>query len=519
MHYSTSSKLCTQTLLQFGGSIKAHDHLGAQSIHLAGFFCCTGSIEEILKLEPSLIDSLDTDQNTLLHYVANNNQLQLKTSIYCVEFIITKKRELLDAQNKNGSSAIHIAASIGNITFLESILQNITKLELLYYFNLKDHQGRTPLHISAMWGHSDVFLFLCSNGIDYKTLDHHHHTALHLAVLKNQKEFLQQILENSSNDLDLNSLVDLHGRTPFFYACSLGFESIIDVLLLYDIDFENVVDVFGNNALHLSVDSDRVVSIRLLMDEEPNDISKFINKQNQFGISPLHLASAKNHSSCLQELLSHYHDHCTINLVDHWGRSPLHYAAYYGHLSCLHLLIDHHADLHLHDKSGNSPLFYASFHAHLPCISLFLQNHAKILDINSGGRTALHASAWFGSVRACEILLESGNSSLLDKPCNNGRTCLHRAAVKNHLRLLDFLLSKSADINFPDSNGATPLMLAAYHQKLDVVKFLLEKNANSQSKDELDRSVSSYAKRGAKTKKDNSNLDLILSLLNSNSNP
>ena len=537
MHYSTSSKSCTQTLLLHGGLPSESDHLGAKAIHLAGYFSCSGSIEELLKIDSSYINSKDQDENTLLHYLANNTNLILKSTIYCVEFLMTQNRDLLDAKNHKGESPIHVAASCGNIIFLKSILENITKLELSYYFNLRDSKGRTPIHSSAIFGHSNVFLFFIQQcGINYKIYDNNHHTPLHLAVLNNQKEFLQEILSSSENndtnnnnnninnnnntintlnnintlheDLEIN-LLDSDGRSPFFYAAWSGFDSILDVLLLYDVDLENFVDSFGNNAIHHSVDGDHVVSIRLIMDEEPDE-KKILNHQNQYGIAPIHIAAAKNHSSCLKELLNY--DTCNVNIIDKQGRSPLHYACYYGNIKCVNLLIDHNVDINLHDKNGNSALFYASFHGHLPCISSLIKNNAKILDINSDGRTALHGASWCGSLRACEILLES-NSSLLDKPCNNGRTPLHRACVKNHLKIIEFLLDKNAEINYPDSNGATPLMLACYHQKIDVVKFLMEHNACSDIKDELDRSVASYAKRGAKTHKDSSHLQQILSLV------
>ncbi|KJE92745.1 AGC/DMPK/GEK protein kinase [Capsaspora owczarzaki ATCC 30864] len=58
------------------------------------------------------------------------------------------------------------------------------------------------------------------------------------------------------------------------------------------------------------------------------------------------------------------------------------------------------------------------------------------------------------------------------------RTCLHVACQGGQLPIVEYLISKGADINAVDYNLATPLHLAAFEDAEDVVRFLIDHGAD-----------------------------------------
>ncbi|PFX32702.1 myotrophin-like [Stylophora pistillata] len=60
----------------------------------------------------------------------------------------------------------------------------------------------------------------------------------------------------------------------------------------------------------------------------------------------------------------------------------------------------------------------------------------------------------------------------------NGRNGVHFAADYGHSNIIEYLLSKGADINRPDKYNITPLLASIFEGKTDCVKLLLEKGAD-----------------------------------------
>lgn len=64
----------------------------------------------------------------------------------------------------------------------------------------------------------------------------------------------------------------------------------------------------------------------------------------------------------------------------------------------------------------------------------------------------------------------------------SGRNGLHFAADYGQKEVIEFLLSKGADINRPDKHGITPLLASIFESKTECVKLLLGKGAKKDLK-------------------------------------
>lgn len=64
----------------------------------------------------------------------------------------------------------------------------------------------------------------------------------------------------------------------------------------------------------------------------------------------------------------------------------------------------------------------------------------------------------------------------------NGRNGLHFAADYNQIEIIEYLLSKGANINLPDKHGITPLLASVYESNTECVRLLIKKGADKNLK-------------------------------------
>jgi hypothetical protein len=102
-------------------------------------------------------------------------------------------------------------------------------------------------------------------------------------------------------------------------------------------------------------------------------------------------------------------------------------------------------------------------------------------SLQSSNHSLLEA-AWQGDMEnARKALSQGADVNFQDK---TGKTPLIRAIeFGDSLRMVQYLVSKGADIERPNSEKETPLLVAIYGGNLDIVKFLVEKGANLKTED------------------------------------
>ncbi|XWS48596.1 hypothetical protein CRYUN_Cryun13aG0090100 [Craigia yunnanensis] len=94
---------------------------------------------------------------------------------------------------------------------------------------------------------------------------------------------------------------------------------------------------------------------------------------------------------------------------------------------------------------------------------------------------AIHAFSREGDLDNLLKCIESGVSvNLLD---SEGRTPLHWAVDRGHLKITEALVSRNADVNAKDNEGQTPLHYAVVCERKDIADFLVKQNADKDTKD------------------------------------
>lgn len=79
--------------------------------------------------------------------------------------------------------------------------------------------------------------------------------------------------------------------------------------------------------------------------------------------------------------------------------------------------------------------------------------------------TLLHHAAEGGHVEACKVLVQSGRVDI-NAQDGEGRTPLHRASLKGHVPVVDYLRERGASTDVQDFFGHTPLSYLPQGAKL-----------------------------------------------------
>ena len=116
-------------------------------------------------------------------------------------------------KNKQGKSPAHLAAEVGNVAFIEVLLEVHNLIPIL---NTEDNFGNLPVHIAAAKGNLEVIKLLL-NSIDKENVDGN--TPLHIATKSGHKEVVKLLVVAGANlevenryGLTPSSLAELYGQ-------------------------------------------------------------------------------------------------------------------------------------------------------------------------------------------------------------------------------------------------------------------------------------------------------------------
>ena len=93
-------------------------------------------VKALLKGEPKLVFSTDTNGMTALHLAAHNGHKDM------AEFLLASKAKV-EAKNNNGATPLHSAAAFGDKDTAKLLLANKAEVDA------EANDGRTPLHWAA----------------------------------------------------------------------------------------------------------------------------------------------------------------------------------------------------------------------------------------------------------------------------------------------------------------------------------------------------------------------------------
>ncbi len=199
-----------------------------------------------------------------------------------------------------------------------------------------------------------------------------------------------------------------------------------------------------------------------------------INAKDEDGYSPL-MISIYN-EEMLRVLLANDPD---INAQNNEGKTALMLALKWNDAASVQLLLDQEPDILIRDKSGNNALDYAFDNKDRKLMKKFLKKGCRI--VNGEDFFMINWAIGLDDKKLAKMLvfgglnLEVGTDGVAEIKIK--QTLLCRAAKWGDVDLIDFLITKGAEVNQTDNAGFTPLVYAAKNGHLDAATELLGKGA------------------------------------------
>ncbi|KAF2964017.1 hypothetical protein GQX73_g9554 [Xylaria multiplex] len=200
------NKTIVWLLLESGADINAQTKHGYTPLHLAAMKGHNLVIWLLLQkgADPRLKDNAG---QTALHLAVVEGHEEVVPSLLLWD------ARLVDIRNDESRTALHEAASSGNVKLVAALLHGRSRLES------QDRQGCTALHRAVIQQHEDVVLFLISKHANVNLANRKKNTALHEAAISGNKVIIEALLRKGLADA---ALINSEGLTPWEVARQYG---------------------------------------------------------------------------------------------------------------------------------------------------------------------------------------------------------------------------------------------------------------------------------------------------------
>jgi ankyrin repeat protein len=382
-----------------------------------------------------------------------NYSLPLAMRAACAQGHLEIAEQLLDggasstAVDGNGRTLMHLAALFGRANIVEMLLAEGTNLTLV------DKMGATPLHYASYYGHVTVVEVLLSAGADIDAMDGDDWTPLHTASGNGHRDVV---------------------------ACLVG--AGVDI---------SCSGPAGQTALHLAAAKGNLAVAELLVKAGAD-----LAARTEQRLTPLHEASISGYPELVRFLLA---EGAVASLADADGQTAL-YSAMPRHMAVIDAFLENGVDLASASENGISPLHMATIAGNTDIIKFLLEKGADInLPSELTGSSALLMASSRGKLDIVRFLLsreaDTGSKNL------DNRTALYLAANEGHYEVVQALLRKGPmQLYTEDRYGATPLFAAFRNGHYDVAQLLVVQDDTCiDSKDSFGRSLMWWARRAGNT--------------------
>jgi ankyrin repeat protein len=395
-------------------------------------------------ITPETVHQNDSAGNTLLHAAVRN-----RGDVKVVGLILDQKA-LVNARNRGGNTALHLAALLNEAETGELL---IARGADIFAPNSK---GESSLYL-AFVSPGGIRKWMI-NPLTLEARDGMGNSVLHYAAQWKLDAHIPFIIQQGAQTEAPNAT----GETPLFMAVKYDGASTVKVLLdagasLY------ARDSLGNSALHAAVRwNARNAAIALI------NAGIDINCYTLNGKTPLHDAVRLGIIDLEILLISRG---ASLEVRDAEGNTPFMEAVMAGYPASMERLADHGADPLTRNIRGDTPLHMAVAMERSDMVNLLLTWGASIHARNARGKTPFQ-TALTVSPRMVSTLLTKDR---INSPDDFGYSALHIAVQeKAHPSMVKIILDQGGRLSTVDSSGRTPLRLAADENSWALAKILAD---------------------------------------------
>ena len=227
----------------------------------------------------------------------------------------------------------HSLAENGHFEMCRSMVEKVQDL------SPRTINGRTPYHIAALNGHEEVCQVLMNHLTDLSPQDNYDLTPLHLAAAYGRLEVCKLLMKTAKAFADEDQFDDVL-KMPLHMA---AFNGHVEVVRLF---MANFVDNEGQKMPLLDFNSADMLLVR-------NKTPVEYRQKRKFFPTPLLNAIQGGSLNVCELLIEEYN--VDVNISDDYGMTPLHLASKLGHLEICQLLCKYVLDKNTLDIDGKTP--------------------------------------------------------------------------------------------------------------------------------------------------------------------
>ncbi len=424
-----------------------------------------------------------------LYYLVHSKQAQCGfiPDIKKILALPEKNRELnvlIEAccfEEKQIETLKNTAWSVAQLHYIKSsnfILERVRGAELNLDHFLKIPDAYLKLKVFEMlWiGQRQVMADMVASGFFLNMRDTSGLAPIHHCAIEGNTRLLKEWLGYAPNV----DITDYQGRTALHYAAKKKNSGLVACLLEHGASAQSI-DAAACTPLLYAIKNNCKENARILIPKmaQCDDI-------DLIGMSALHYA-VRHHD--LDICLALLEKNASIKIPNAQGHTALHYAVIQKFSASFKLLVEVGADEHQvgnnkytayvnqTDARGWTALHHAAESGSIEAVLFLIKHAGKLHARDHYGRTPLHCAAMKGHVRLIHALT---SVDVRDLACHAGKTALHYAALSGHSNTVRVLLQMGASLSSRDRKGrnafdcalrslhfrSAQVLLAAYMQSL-----------------------------------------------------
>uniref|UniRef100_A0A1I7TF26 ANK_REP_REGION domain-containing protein n=1 Tax=Caenorhabditis tropicalis TaxID=1561998 RepID=A0A1I7TF26_9PELO len=409
-------------ILQYGADVNAIDKSGATALHLNlsnGLKQDEHSETTRLLLEHNADCKIRDDKGRVaLHLAACHGDSSLP--------FIFEKNPIVDITDNMEQTPLMLASIQGQLNAVQFLAETAhSDVDAI------DKNGRTALQLAATNGHSKVVEYLCGIGSDEGHKDNEGAVALHYAVVHDDVDLIRPLANKHTVEA-----TDQYGRHPMMIAAANGNLRILEFLM----DISNIInqpDHEGRSALSLAAMAGHTSIIEAIApkitdwsqrDSEGTPLIQALILSNLIYVAEVYLMSGGSssdsdaHGRTCVHMVASTNDVAAAKMlkriggvnfesVDRGGRTALITAVWARHVSISLFLLDKcGVNPNRTDLQGATALSIAAQNGDRDLVNLLLKFGAEPKIKDSMGRTAMDVALISGN-ESIVSLLQSANGS------------------------------------------------------------------------------------------------------------
>jgi ankyrin repeat protein len=327
------------------------DGIGNTALHYAMLKKSEPAVKELLNRKDVDVDIKNYINKTPLHLASQ--WWYISADLF--KMILEKSTDVINAQDKDGKTALHLAIGGQSEMKTNKLLKHNDVI-----VNVKNNNNETALHLASKWKDipSDLFKLIKEKSTDINAQDHKGWTALHYAIIHKSEIATKELLAH--NDVDVN-VKDNNNETALKFAIRTWKNIPVDLfnlILQKSTDVINAQDNRGNTALHYAIDEKSEITTKALLAYSDVDVKV----KNDYSETALHLASQwPNIPADLFKMILEKSTY-VINAQDKDGKTALHLAVLFkSEIAVKGLLAHNDVDVNIQNNRNATALIYVSY--------------------------------------------------------------------------------------------------------------------------------------------------------------